>query len=171
MSGKFHQQGLCIDSLQALSSSRLKTINSLNIQVEDLDSKITSLAALYPISISKIEIGNVYNDDSICDSFGSYIYSSNTMYLEPQITYEGIRTGETINLKIKWYKPDGTISTGNSSPNGYSQSRNLYISSGENVIRLQGWGNETKGHWAAGSYRIEIWYDDICLKAKSFTIH
>lgn len=93
------------------------------------------------------------------------------MYLTPRITYTGINTGRSINLKIRWYRPNGTMSSGDSSPSGFSQQNSLYVYSGSNTETLQGWGNKTKGYWGKGTYRIEIWYENVCLKAKTFTIY
>ena len=94
------------------------------------------------------------------------------MYLKPKITYTGINPGRSIDLKIKWYMPDGSLSTGDSSPSGYSQQRSLYVNAGSNNIEtLKGWGNSTKGNWEKGTYRIEIWYDNVCLKSQTFRIY
>ena len=93
------------------------------------------------------------------------------MYLRPRIKYTGINSGRTITLKVKWYTPDGRLSTGNSSSNGFSQSESLYVYSGSNTTTLNGWGNDTKGNWGKGTYRIEIWYEDVCLRAENFTIY
>ena len=93
------------------------------------------------------------------------------MYLQPRIKYYGISSG-TKTLKVKWFNPEGSLRTGTSSPYGFSQSDSHYIYSGaDNTLTMNGWGNETKGHWKAGTYRIEIWYGNTCLKSKSFTIY
>ena len=66
------------------------------------------------------------------------------------------------------------MSTGSPSsktPKGYSYSASGYIYEGENKRELSGWGNEKKGNWAKGTYKIEIWYNDMCLKTKSFTLY
>lgn len=132
----------------------------------------SSFSSAIPILITDIEIANVYNDGSIETSYGSSIYSSNSMYLKPRITYIGIRDGESITLYARLYGISGTLQTGNSSPSGYSFSNSMTISSGEGIVyELSGWGNSNKGHWKRGSYRYEIWYEDMCLKSKSFTIY
>jgi hypothetical protein len=104
-------------------------------------------------------------------NFGNTIYSSGTMYLQPRIEYTGLTSG-TKTLKVKWYNPDGTIRSGTTSPSGFSQSESMYVSRGDNnTYTLNGWGNSAKGNWRSGTYRIEIWYDNTCLKAKTFTIY
>ncbi len=175
-----------IKLLQDTLSNERYTIKQKNAQIYDLNLNLASykdslqnselqfasLKSTFPINITNIEIGNTYYDGSVETNYGSTIYSSYTMYLTPKITYTGINTGRSINLKIKWYRPNGTLSTGDSSPSGYSQQKSIYVYSGSNNTEiLQGWGNKTKGHWGKGSYKIEIWYENVCLKAKTFTIY
>ena len=125
----------------------------------------------YPLIISDIEIANTYRDGNIETDYGNTIYSSSTMYLQPRIKYYGISSG-TKTVNVKWFNPEGSLRTGTSSPYGFSQSDSHYIYSGaDNTLTMNGWGNETKGHWKAGTYRIEIWYGNTCLKSKSFTIY
>lgn len=173
-------------SQRRLAESKLKTaqdrISSLEAQKSSLESEKHSaeeaLSTLkqkvgnsYPLIISDIEIANSYRDGNIETDYGNTIYSSSTMYLKPRIKYYGIASG-TKTLKVKWFKPDGTMSSGTSSPYGFSQSDSHYIYSGpDNSITMSGWGNESKGHWRAGTYRIEIWYENTCLKSKTFTIY
>ena len=123
-----------------------------------------------PIIITDIEISNTYSDGSIETDYGNTIYSSDTRYLKPRITYTGIKTSENITLSVKFYTPSG-LSTGSSSPYGCSYSYSMYVYSGENQETLSGWGGSSAGHWGRGSYRFEIWYENVCLKSKSFTIY
>lgn len=71
---------------------------------------------------------------------------------------------------IKWYNPDGTLIQRNFSPRGYSDKSSIYVYRSYNNQKLCYIGNN-KGNWDKGSYRIEIWYKDVCLKAKEFTIY
>ena len=164
--------------------SRLKNdVQNLNVRLnkerekrEQTESEFSSfkssLSSSIPILITDIEIANVYNDGSIETSYGSSIYSSGTMYLKPRITYTGVRTGESITLYERLYGTSGTLQTGNSSPSGYTFSNSMTVSSGEgNTYELSGWGSSSKGNWGRGSYRYEIWYGNVCLRAKTFTLY
>lgn len=164
--------------------SRLKNdVQNLNVRLnkerekrEQTESEFSSfkssLSSSIPILITDIEIANVYNDGSIETSYGSSIYSSGTMYLKPRITYTGVRTGESITLYARLYGTSGTLQTGNSSPSGYTFSNSMTVSSGEgNTYELSGWGSSSKGNWGRGSYRYEIWYGNVCLRAKTFTLY
>lgn len=144
---------------------------TLRRQLDDLSKLKSKVGNAYPLIISAIEIANIYKGGSIETDYGNTLYSGNTMYLKPKITYYGISSGTKV-LKVKWFKPDGSMSTGTSSPYGFSQSDSHYIYTGpDNTITMSGWGNEDKGHWRSGTYRIEVWYENTCLKSKTFTIH
>lgn len=150
-------------SLKTTSEER----DEVKKQLSELKDKVSSTM---PIIISDIEISNTYSDGSIETDYGNTIYSSSTRYLKPRITYTGIKTSENITLNVKFYTPSG-LSTGSSSPYGCSYSYSMYVYSGENKETLSGWGGSSAGHWSRGSYRFEIWYDNVCLKSKSFTIY
>lgn len=123
-----------------------------------------------PIIITDIQVANTNNDGGIETDYGNTIYSNRTMYLKPKITYTGINTGKNIDLQVRLYTPSG-MSTGSSSPYGYTYSCSMYAYSGENTEKLTGWGNASPGNWKSGTYRFEIWHNDVCLRAKSFTIY
>ncbi len=123
-----------------------------------------------PFVISDIEIANTSYDGTIETEFGSTIYSSRSMYLTPRIKYFGFTPGIK-NIYVKIYNAYGSLSTGSSSPDGYSYSTSIYVSTGQNTSQLSGWGSSTRGYWASGSYRIEIWYNNSCLRSKSFNIY
>lgn len=147
------------------------TVRQKEGKIDQLESRIRTIGNHYPIMIEKIEIGNTDYNGNIETDYGNAIYSSQTLYLSPKIYYTGLISG-SVNLKVKWFKPDGTLSTGISSPTGFSQSNDYYFYSGSgNDKVLKGWGGTIKGHWQAGTYRIEIWYEDVCLKVKTFTIY
>lgn len=129
------------------------------------------VAETYPVIISDIEIAIGDKKGNVVSDYGNKIYSSETMYLKPKITYFGL-TDEYTTFKIKWIQPDGTLSRGSSSPDGFSLSDGHYIYPGSNrQLEFTGWGNATKGNWKAGNYRIEIWYNNTCLKSKDFRIY
>lgn len=123
-----------------------------------------------PFIITDIEMANRFKGGTIETGFGSTIYSSRSMFLAPRIKYVGFTSGsKTIYVKI--YDSYGRLRTGSSSPSGYSYSDSFYVSTGQNMSELTSWGNATMGHWSSGSYRIEIWYNNSCLKSKNFTIY
>lgn len=180
--GNYEYQASERRSMESKYNTAKEQISSLEGEKSDLESAKRSaeeaLSTLkqmvgdsYPLIISNIEIANVTYNGDIETSYGNMLYSSRTMYLKPRIKYYGISSGNK-TLKVKWYNPNGTLKTGTSSPYGFSQSENCYIYSGsDNTYALSGWGNSTRGHWSAGTYRIEVWYGNTCLKSKTFTIY
>ena len=140
-------------------------------ELTDTQTHLETISKFSPLIITDIEMGNCYNDGTIETQPGSTIYSSNTMFLTPRLKYVGVKDGADITLSVKLFGPNGKISTGETSPSGYSYSDNLKVSSGENSKYFGSWGNETKGYWPAGTYRIEVWYDGRILAEKTFDIH
>ena len=163
------------ESASSATSSLHSEISSLKQERDDAKSELSNLknkvGRIYPLIITDIQIANVYYDGDIETDFGKTIYDYNTMYLKPRIKYIGLDSGNK-TIKVKWYNPDGTIRQGTSSPSGFSQSQSMYVYSGDNnTYTLSGWGNSSKGHWRSGTYRFEIWYEDSCIKSKTFTIY
>ncbi len=136
-----------------------------------LQGQYDDIRQTYPIIIKDIEIGNRDSKGTLETNYGEKLHSSKTMYLAPEITYIGCNTGQTIKLRIKWYDSRGVLSTGPTSAGGYSTEDTLYVESGTNTAELKGWGNDEAGNWGNGTYRIEIWYEGICLGTKTFKIY
>ena len=132
-----------------------------------------SLRNLFPIYIKKLEVANADGSGRPISTYGNDIAAASSMYLLPRITYYGFRPGEKIELQVKLYGADGKIITGSESPKDGSYSytytiRNVYPSN--NVEALKGWGGPDRGHFSPGTYRYEIWYNDMCFKAVTFKI-
>lgn len=161
------------ETASSTTSSLRSEISRLKQEHENAKSELSNLKSTisntYPLIISDIEIANKYKGGTIETDFGRTIYSSRSMYLTPKIKYYGLSSGVK-RLKVKLYRPDGSLSTGSYSTT-YSYSDDIYLYDGENSSTLSGWGNENTGHWRSGTYRIEIWYENSCLKSKTFTIY
>lgn len=151
-----------------------ESLNYSQSELQDVQNELKNLqnivSGTYPLIITDIKIGNVYNDGTIETDYGNTIYSENTMYLNPKIEYVGLYSCD-VKLMIKFFYSDGQLSQGDSSPSGFSASDTIHIYAGFNRATLIGWGNSNKGHWGSGTYRIEIWYGNACLKSQQFTIY
>lgn len=123
-----------------------------------------------PFVINSVTVGNVAYDGTIINNYGSTIYSSQTRYLKPKL-FITVNTSGTYTVYTKLYTPNGSLSTGTSSPTGYtfSNSKTLYSTTTEWI--LSGWGGNTSGHWSAGQYRWEFWYNGEKIGEKSFTVY
>ena len=113
------------------------------------------------MDIQKVEFANTDNDN-VLTSYGSTLYASEMRFLRPKIYYNG-KCGETKNVTIyfKIIKPDGTVSRGTSSPDGFSSKCELTIQpgNGKNITGLCGWGSSSGGIYRPGTYRYELWYE------------
>lgn len=144
----------------------------LKTDVANLNEFKENTAKTIPLIISDISVGNTDSDGNIETDFGHAIYSGNTMYLTPRITYQGLSPGKDITLYVKLYRPNGELSHSDTSPSGFSYSKEIRVNSGnDNTVRIGGWGNSSRGHWSSGIYRFEIWYNNMCLRSKTFSIY
>ncbi len=171
-----------IDSLNNVVSDRDNTIYNqkqeilsvkanLRIVNEELNESkklIEDISMYSPISASEMEVKNESED------YGESIYSSNTTYIYPKLTVHSLIEG-SIDLYTKFYRPDGSLSrssTSGVSPVGFSYKNTVSLSKNQTTtVYLSGWGGNDKGHWTRGTYRIEVWYNNVCIKAKTFTIY
>jgi len=129
-----------------------------------------SVGISIPLSISKIEIANTYKDGTIETNYGETIYDENTMYFKPRITYTGNTSGN-VTLRVKWFDRDGSLVKNTNAPTGFTQESTYMIEKGnEKTLTMRGFGSEDKGNWEAGTYRIEIWYENTCLKKQEFLV-
>lgn len=145
-------------------------LSALKTKYNELENKHKELANQYPLIIDNIMIGNVYRGGAVETDYGNTLYSSHMMFFSPKLVYRGYADG-TKTLKVKWFKPDGSLSYSASSPSGFSQSTDCYIYQGSQTVVLGSWGNDNMGFWPSGSYRIEVWYGNLMLKSKTFTVY
>ncbi len=132
-----------------------------------------SLRVLFPIYIKKLEVANADGSGKPISTYGNDIAAASSMYLLPRITYYGFRPGEKLELQVKLYGPDGKIITGSESPKDGAYSYTYTISSvypADNIESLKGWGGSDRGHFSPGTYRYEIWHNDMCFKAVTFKL-
>ena len=164
------RQSLIATKIQSVknSSEELSVIHCNGNEVYDfVNQNLSSL----PMIITDVLIGNTDFNGNIETEYGKKIPEVDTMYLRPKVKYFGIKSGVQ-TLRVRWIKPDGSISKGNTSLGNFSQVSGYNISAGKSdEICLSGWGGTNKGHWIAGQYFIEIWYDEIRLIRKPFTIY
>lgn len=158
-----------VETLEDKNQSLSSEVKNLRTQNSSLQSQNDNLKQNQPLKISDVKVGVVNYDGDIIVNYGNTIYSSQTRYLKPQITLYSY-SSKFVTFYIKLYTPNG-MSTGSSSPSGYSYTSEHYLTTGTNTIQLGGWGNNTSGNWQSGNYRYEIWLNGICLKQHSFYIY
>lgn len=156
-----------ISKLHSTIESKNREIKQEKEHYSHLESEIASVA---PFVITRIEIGSIYKGGGMETDFDSTLYRNHARFLKPKVYYRGFSSGSYI-IKTKWYRPSGSLITGDSSPYGYSQSNSYSFSKGNNDLQLDGWGYESAGNWNTGTYKLEIWCNDRCLFIKAFTIY
>ncbi len=126
---------------------------------------------LIPIIVNDIEIANYTKDRKrIISNYGEPIYSEKTRWIWFRMNYDGMTSGYK-QLHYRIYDQNGNLKKKYSSPENYTSSSNVYIYEDNNTALLFSWGTDSNGSWRRGKYRIEVWYNDMCLKAKYFTIY
>lgn len=146
------------------------TKNTLRVVRKDLkqtQSVLDDFALYMPLSVSDMEIKNEN------ESYGERIYSGRTTYIYPKLTIYSLIEG-SVDLYTKFYTPNGLSASSKASisPAGYSYKNNVSLYKNQSTtVYLSGWGGEDKGHWGKGFYRIEVWYNNVCIKAKTFQIY
>jgi hypothetical protein len=93
-------------------------------------------------------------------------------YLKPSLTLDSLVSGDR-TFYVKKIRPDGVIDRNSSkSPEGYTNSSTRYLHIGKNqTVYLSGWGNADKSLYAAGTYTIEVWYDEVQLITGKVTLY
>lgn len=131
---------------------------------------ITQEGKSSPFEITSVSVGNMDYNSNMINSYGSTIYSSDTRYLSPRI-YVNVKVSGTYTIYVKLFRPNGTMSTGGSSPSGYTFSDTISLYTYTTYVNLLGWGNNTPGHWPSGTYRWEFYYLGEKIAEKTFTIY
>lgn len=124
----------------------------------------------YPLLITDIEIANVDAENNIETDYGEKINHRHTMFFKPKLSCQSLKD-DVFSLDVKLFNPSGTLTTNKNSPSGLSYREICNISRGSHTLYLSGWGKRNKGYWKRGTYRMEVWYGDICLKSKTFQIY
>ena len=160
-----------VDELRSEKLDLLYSLSAEKKKRKSVEYKLKQVSQYMPIIITNIEIGNTDGNGNVETYYGGILYSTSTMYLSPQITYTGVDVNKIITLNIRFYTSVGLAHSLNS-PEGYSYSSTMLVAQGSlKKERIGGWGSASKGNWSKGLHRIEIWYDDICLKSKEFIIY
>ena len=145
----------------------------LKKQNQSLKNSLTKIQDVYPFVVDKVEIGNVDYYRNPINNFGTTLYANNMRYLEVRVHYTSILE-DTKYLKMfyKIYQPNGTlILQGTSKTYSNDNGETITIYPGSDFFNFPGWGNSTISTYSSGTYRIEIWYNNMCLKSTSFTLY
>jgi serine/threonine protein kinase len=164
---------LCvIGSLSEDLDDKDTQISSLKKSRDDLKTRMTVMQKIMPFRIDKIEMGN--KNDSMIDDFGRTLYASRMRFLTPKIYYTSfLGTSQwTVDIYYKIYNPsDRPVRVSTSSPYAYDEGDRKLIETDSHYTILTGIGNDEHSIYSAGTYRVEIWCNEMCLKTMNFTIN
>ncbi len=152
------------DCIRALASAKISIQEAYNKNQAELEESNK------PFEVTGCAVGIEDKNGKTVTPFGETLYSYKTKYLKPQLTIKSEVSGN-YTIYYKLYTPDGTISTGTSSPTGYSTSSSIYVSLGTKTYNLSGWGSDTSGNWKAGEYKYEFYCNGANLGYYIFKIY
>lgn len=161
-------------SVNSKLSSTERQLSTTKSNLEDVKRKFSNyqskIGKSFPLIIKDIDLANyTKNKGNLISDYGQPIYDKDARYIWFRINYNGIVSGTKI-LYYKIYDPNGNLLTWPTSPSGYTDSNQIDIYQGNNTVTLFCFGDDNRRFWHNGKYRIEIWYEDVCLKTKSFSI-
>ncbi|MDR1867170.1 MAG: hypothetical protein LBQ77_02750 [Treponema sp.] len=145
--------------------------------VPSLITKVETNSMQKPITTVPIVITSIYVGNS--DAAGQWIHkpgeklnASEMRYLKTVITYHS-KVNTDITLYVKVLTPDGgLISHPFVSPSGYSFSETRNINRSENLYwDFRGCGRPDRSIYRPGDYRVEIWYENICVGYTTVTLN
>jgi hypothetical protein len=160
----------------SILQNRYDTLQSNNTMLQNrynaLQRDYENAKAVSKITVTAIRVGN-WSDSTWLTNPGGRLQSSQMRYLAPVITYNST-INENVTFYCKIIRPNGTLDTGRDSPSGFSYSTTERLNRGnDQSLRLSGWGNSNASPYPAGEYTVEVWYNDVLLRAVSekVTIH
>lgn len=161
-----------------LKDTFYQLLNNISSAAADLDEECLNVSStqkcggnMVPFLVTNFEVANVDKDNNIIQNYGEMIWDSKSRYLKPRITVKPFTSSGTYTIYVKLYNGSGVLSTGTTSPAGYSYSTTITLSgTSPQTFALSGWGSDTSGNWSIGEYRFEIWYEGYCLGSKTFKV-
>ena len=122
---------------------------------------LNNFSAITPLIITDVKIETDYGD------IGDDIYESNTMHLGLQIEYIGFKDKTEVKLDVKLLKQYHSKSGISLYIDDNEFSYKSIISEGDNILQYK---ESEMNPLKAGTYKIQIWYKDIRLISREFTI-
>lgn len=162
-------------SYRHTADSLTKVVNNMSAELNTLNSSMSlfrkKVLPRLPLLIEKIEVTNCKSDGTTITNHGTPIYANKVSWLSFRMKYEGVRPGKVV-MKIKLYKPDGKLWQYPHSPKGYSYSVSTDVSHEGciSTVKLFEINGHNGRYFSSGTYKIEIWHDDMCLKSQTFSI-
>jgi hypothetical protein len=166
-----------IDDLEEKNKSQLSRFNTIQGENKSLQNKFNELQEQHNASkkiwffnIDSIKVGN--HNNGWLNQPGERLTASNIRYLSPSVSISS-KISSSMTFYIKFFNPSGNLFRNeNVSPQGYTYSETVNLGQGYNAdIFLSGWGNTERSSYSQGNWRVEIWYEGICVGVTTVTLH
>ena len=121
------------------------------------------------LKISDIKLRNEMKDGTPLSDYGWTFERVGIQYIKFYATVTNTTNQpQQGQLGVKFIRPDGVLMRGGNSPEGFTLSRNINVTTGGNFS--SGWGRSTGGAYLSGRYRIEFWWDGKRIAQTAFTV-
>ena len=132
--------------------------------LNEANSIISAISDNMPFIVTEVEVKNG------SDEWGNPIYSKESTYISTRFKYIGLKEA-SYKIDFKFFCNNQLSRNDDISPKGYTISKNCSFDITNNgSCSVFSWGNEKKGNWCAGNYRIEIWWNNKKLAEKEFVV-
>jgi hypothetical protein len=144
--------------------------NQVKSNYDKLFAEHEASKSFWKINVTSIKVGN-WSNSSWLTRPGESLSSVQMRYLKPVITYNS-SINEDATFYIKIINPYGTLKDNSStSPKGFTYSQTARINSGSNQsLNLDGWGKSDESTYTAGTWTVEVWYNNVCLRSEKVVI-
>lgn len=133
---------------------------------------VTQQASTSDLRIVKMEFSNEDKNRNRITPPGGTLYAGSVKYLHTDLIYNGPRTEQKKTLYVKIIRPDGTLMTGDSSPEGYSYKHDATFYPGTSLkVSADGYGSEGGASYKEGKYRVEIYADGKLLCGENVYVY
>lgn len=118
-----------------------------------------------------LEFCNV-KDYNAAKNYNRPLISSDMRLLGARLVYEGPENRTKKTLRVRIYRPDGTMEHLPESPYGYTWETKANITAGaRNYEELPMWGSDSRSNFPPGTYKYEVYDGDKLLISKNLTIN
>ena len=139
----------------------------------------TNVQSMFPFFVTNIEFKNTNKKGITIGNYDERLKKCKMYWLTPKIYFTGlVDKSKDIIVRIKVFMPDGSLwYDSNISTTFSTGALELLVDTGEQNRIINEWSGKKRrsifpsGKFKAGSYRMEVWYKDICLGAKNFDIY
>jgi len=166
------------DDLQVTKIDLGKTKDDLaNVQTTNskLTGTISEIQHTFPFIVTGVNFKNTNKKGRIINDYNANLLKIE--WLTVQISYKSLLDEpKNIELEIKIYMPkNNQLWINPKITSDYTVKTKAYLTTGEGNVIINEWekgkSNFPPGELKRGRYRMEIWYNDVCLRQNIFTVY